>query len=87
MRWEHGRELEKAFDELRNLDDQTLDQLDSVTDQEWDQVRDYLGDQVTDDAWREVEAGLENFDKLATADKGPPVVSRHSSMTQSTSRR
>ena len=50
------REFERALDDLRDLNDQDLKDLDDATNEEWDGVRDALGNQVTDNAWRELES-------------------------------
>ena len=50
------REFERALDDLESLSDRDLRDLEAATAEEWDQVRDGLGDQVTDNAWRELES-------------------------------
>ncbi len=64
------REFERALDDLRDLNDRDLKDLEGATDEEWSQVRDVLGDQVTDNAWRELETDFGDIevDDLSEAD-------------------
>ena len=64
------REFERALDDLTNLDARDLKDLDGATDEEWGQVRDALGGQVTDNAWRELESDFGDIevDDLSAAD-------------------
>jgi hypothetical protein len=55
-------EFERALRDLQNLDESDLRDLDNVTDAEWDTIRDELGDEVTDNAWREIESDYSDLD-------------------------
>ena len=51
-------ELRRAWDELRDIDDDTWKRMETLPADEWDQIRDQLGDDFTDQDWEDIENGL-----------------------------
>lgn len=58
------REFDRALSDLRNLGDRDLRELEDATDEDWDLVREELGDDVADNAWREIESDYGDIDTL-----------------------
>ncbi|MEM8680156.1 MAG: hypothetical protein AAGF97_12480, partial [Planctomycetota bacterium] len=62
------RDFQRAFNDLNQLTAQELDTLQAATGDDWNQVRDALGNQVTDEDWQILEADFLNAtDDLAAA--------------------
>lgn len=62
-------EFERALRDLDNLSDRDIESIENATDDDWNQVRDYLGDQVTDNAWNEFASDFGDIDVNDLADQ------------------
>ena len=68
MPYYRRRDFQRAFNDLNQLTAQELDTLQAATGDDWNQVRDALGNQVTDEDWQIFEADFLNAtDDLAAA--------------------
>ena len=55
-------EFQRALDDLQNLNESDWQDIEDASATDWNQAREYLGDQVSDNAWEEVQQDLGSFD-------------------------